>query len=139
MGRAVLLYMEPPVLHTDLKLRRFLGSSSIRGCEFAMASMAPTTGAETSSTSQYTYTASTASYFPTPFHLQQTPPVSYIGAAAPPPIQSVQLPVYPAPSSVYSLPQYQQAIFFPFLPFQLIMNLHFVASFLICQWKFQDS
>ncbi|XP_073290113.1 uncharacterized protein [Primulina huaijiensis] len=74
-----------------------------------MASMPTTTGAEPSSSSQYTYTASTASYFPTPFHLQQTPPVSYIGAAPPPAIQSVQLPVYPAPPSVYSLPQYQQA------------------------------
>ncbi|XP_075509365.1 uncharacterized protein LOC142545848 [Primulina tabacum] len=74
-----------------------------------MASMPTTTGAEPSSSSQYTYTASTASYFPTPFHLQQTAPVSYIGAAPPPAIQSVQLPVYPGPPSVYSLPQYQQA------------------------------
>ncbi|KAL3845588.1 hypothetical protein ACJIZ3_002991 [Penstemon smallii] len=75
-----------------------------------MATGHSTTGsAAASSSSPYTYPASTSSYFPTPFHLQQTPPphpVSYIGAAPPP---AVQLPVYPAPPTVYSLPQYQQA------------------------------
>ncbi|CAA3027113.1 RNA-binding 42-like [Olea europaea subsp. europaea] len=76
-------------------------------------SMVPSTAAvSASSSSQYTYAAptSSASYFPTPFHLQQTPaPVPYIGAAPPPPVPSVALPVYPAPPTVYSLPQYQQA------------------------------
>lgn len=95
---------------SQLKLRRFCGIPVRLG--IAMASMPTTTGAEPSSSSQYTYAASTASYFPTPFHLQHTPPVSYIGAAPPPAIPSVQLPVYPAPPSVYSLPQFQQAILF---------------------------
>ncbi|XP_011075028.1 RNA-binding protein 42, partial [Sesamum indicum] len=68
--------------------------------------------AAASSSSQYTYPPATTSYFPTPFHLQQTPPpppVPYIGAAPPPTVPAVPLPVYPAPPTVYTLPQYQQA------------------------------
>ncbi|EPS60509.1 hypothetical protein M569_14292, partial [Genlisea aurea] len=64
------------------------------------------------STSQYAYPAPATSYFPTPFHLQQPaqpPSGTYIGAALPPAAPSVSLPVYPAPSPVYSLPQFQQA------------------------------
>ncbi|KAJ8773350.1 hypothetical protein K2173_028527 [Erythroxylum novogranatense] len=68
----------------------------------------------TSSASQFTYgaTATTASYFPTPFHLQQSDhlaqyPKPYV---APPPVQPVIAPVYPAQiGPVYTLPQYQQA------------------------------
>ncbi|XP_051138531.1 uncharacterized protein LOC127256523 [Andrographis paniculata] len=65
------------------------------------------------SSSQHAYPATgTTSYFPTPFHLQQTPAPSsapYIGATPPPAVPSVAQPVYPAPVGVYSLPQYQQA------------------------------
>ncbi|KAL8459576.1 hypothetical protein ACS0TY_036073 [Phlomoides rotata] len=71
----------------------------------------PTTSAASSS-NQFTYSAATTPYFPTPFHLQQTPPpppVPYIGAAPPPAVPTVQMPVYPAPPTVYTLPQYQQA------------------------------
>ncbi|KAL3641799.1 hypothetical protein CASFOL_012614 [Castilleja foliolosa] len=73
-----------------------------------MASFPQTTSA-TASSSSYTYAAATTSYFPTPFHLQQTPqapPAPYIGAAPPP---NVPVPVYPASTTVYTLPQYQQA------------------------------
>ncbi|KAL3523735.1 hypothetical protein ACH5RR_016569 [Cinchona calisaya] len=73
------------------------------------------TSASSSTASQFTYASGT--YFPTPFHLQQSQP--YIAAAAAP-IASVQLPapppvvphVYPPPATiptVYSIPQYQQA------------------------------
>ncbi|GAB2211424.1 hypothetical protein Droror1_Dr00024737 [Drosera rotundifolia] len=69
----------------------------------------PSTSASISS--QFTYT--NASYFPTPFHLQQP----YVAAAVPAvPIPTVAAPpaavvpaVYPAAAGVYALPQYQQA------------------------------
>ncbi|XP_043692015.1 RNA-binding protein 42-like [Telopea speciosissima] len=85
----------------------------------------PIPGANPSSSSQFTY--SNGSYFPLPFHLQQSdhmaaqqypkpymhpPPTVQI----PPPVKVPATPVissvYPAPapvSGVYSLPQYQQA------------------------------
>ncbi|XP_021684962.2 uncharacterized protein LOC110668147 isoform X1 [Hevea brasiliensis] len=63
-----------------------------------------------SSGSQFTYTTATAtpnsSYFPMPFHLQQ----SVQPYVAPPAVQPVVTPVYTAPvGAVYSLPQFQQA------------------------------
>ncbi|XP_010660214.1 uncharacterized protein LOC100246648 isoform X2 [Vitis vinifera] len=79
----------------------------------------------TSSSSQFTY--SNASYFPLPFHLQQSDPMAAVSqypkpyvAPPPPPVQvpvppvkiPAVAPVYPAPApvaGVYSLPQYQQA------------------------------
>ncbi|CAK9184856.1 unnamed protein product [Ilex paraguariensis] len=73
-------------------------------------STAPSSSSGTIS-SQFTY-ASNSSYFPTPFHLQQSP----YAAAPPPPVQipspPVKVPVYPAPAPLpgaYSLPQFQQA------------------------------
>ncbi|KAJ4834160.1 hypothetical protein Tsubulata_008144 [Turnera subulata] len=75
-------------------------------------SIPPSSGATASASQQYTYTApntaaaaAAAPYFPTPIHLQQP----YV--AAPPPVQPVIQPVYPAPviGPVYSLPQFQQA------------------------------
>ncbi|KAL8051145.1 hypothetical protein ABFX02_06G126300 [Erythranthe guttata] len=79
-----------------------------------MASVPSTTaGSATSSSGQFTYAAATtSSYFPTPFHLQQNlppPPVPYIGAAPPPAIPPVSFSVYPPPPTAYTLPQYQQA------------------------------
>ncbi|CAA0840858.1 RNA-binding (RRM/RBD/RNP motifs) family protein [Striga hermonthica] len=72
----------------------------------------PTTTADAAASSSYTYAAGTTSYFPTPFHLQQTPPpppVPYIGASPPPTVPTVPPPVYPAAPAVYTMPQYQQA------------------------------
>ncbi|KAL6527573.1 hypothetical protein OROGR_016663 [Orobanche gracilis] len=72
----------------------------------------PTTMAASAASSSYTYAAPNTSYFPTPFHLQQTPPpppVMYIGSTAPPAVPTVPLPVYPAAPTVYTLPQFQQA------------------------------
>ncbi|KAL0323378.1 UNVERIFIED_CONTAM: RNA-binding protein 42 [Sesamum angustifolium] len=77
-----------------------------------MATVPSTTAAAAaSSSSQYTYPAATTSYFPTPFHLQQTPPppsVPYIGAAPPPTVPSVPLPVYPAPPTVQAQQLFQR-------------------------------
>ncbi|KAL9235161.1 hypothetical protein vseg_009948 [Gypsophila vaccaria] len=64
-----------------------------------MSSIPPPSSSSSSSSSlQFTY--SNASYFPTPFHLQQPPQFS---AAPPPP------PPHTATPGVYALPQYQQA------------------------------
>ncbi|KAL7099069.1 hypothetical protein ACP275_09G059000 [Erythranthe tilingii] len=49
---------------------------------------------------QYTYSTDATSYFPIPFHLPPVPPPVYL--AVPP-------PVYPVASTIFSLPQYQQA------------------------------
>ncbi|KAL6581650.1 hypothetical protein OROMI_007573 [Orobanche minor] len=71
----------------------------------------PATLAASAASSSYTYAANT-SYFPMPFHLQQTPqppPVPYIGSAPPPAVPTIRLPVYPAAPTVYPLPQFQQA------------------------------
>ncbi|KAH7571842.1 hypothetical protein ACOSQ2_014919 [Xanthoceras sorbifolium] len=74
-----------------------------------------------SSSGQFTYTAAasssaTNSYFPLPFHLQQTDPTTASQypqpyAAPPPPIAAAAAPVVPSvyPAPVYSLPQYHQA------------------------------
>ncbi|XP_034680611.1 RNA-binding protein 42-like [Vitis riparia] len=85
------------------------------------------TSASSSSSSSSQFTYSSASYFPLPFHLQQSDPMAAVSQypkpyVAPPPLP-VQVPVppvkipavapvYPAPApvaGVYSLPQYQQA------------------------------
>ncbi|XP_076900378.1 uncharacterized protein LOC143554524 isoform X2 [Bidens hawaiensis] len=75
----------------------------------------PPTASTSSSSSQFTYSNTNGSYFPMPFHLQQSQ--TYPSAAPPPPPPVVQYPapppVYPpAPSSsvpgVY-FPQFQQA------------------------------
>ncbi|XP_015875575.2 uncharacterized protein LOC107412328 isoform X2 [Ziziphus jujuba] len=80
----------------------------------------PSSGPPSSSasSSQFTY-SNGSSYFPLPFHLQQSPAVSQYPApyaAAPPSVQPVPIPappvVYPASApvaGVYTLPQYQQA------------------------------
>ncbi|KDP23714.1 hypothetical protein JCGZ_23547 [Jatropha curcas] len=70
----------------------------------------PPSSTSASSASQFTYTTTTptanGSYFPMPFHLQQ----SVQTYAAPPAVLPAVAPVYPAPvGPVYSLPQYQQA------------------------------
>ncbi|KAF8017868.1 hypothetical protein BT93_H2927 [Corymbia citriodora subsp. variegata] len=73
----------------------------------------------TSASSQFTYQTG-SSYFPLPFHLQQSSAPSYAPAAAappppPPPAATAYAgPVYPAPppapvAGVYTLPQFQQA------------------------------
>ncbi|CAH9065494.1 unnamed protein product [Cuscuta europaea] len=78
-----------------------------------MSTVPSTSASASSSSSQYTYF--NGSYFPTPFHLQQQPSQSYIGAAPPPsqlPAPPVVPTVYPPPPplpGVYSLPQFQQA------------------------------
>ncbi|XP_031282055.1 RNA-binding protein 42 [Pistacia vera] len=67
-----------------------------------------------SSSAQFTYnatpsssTATTSSYFPLPFHLQQPDPTTYPQPYVAPPPAPVVPSVYSAP--VYSLPQYHQA------------------------------
>ncbi|KAJ9682482.1 hypothetical protein PVL29_018408 [Vitis rotundifolia] len=85
------------------------------------------TSASSSSSSSSQFTYSNASYFPLPFHLQQSDPMAAVSqypkpyvAPPPPPVQvpvppvkiPAVAPVYPAPApvaGVYSLPQYQQA------------------------------
>ncbi|XP_043714693.1 RNA-binding protein 42-like isoform X2 [Telopea speciosissima] len=86
----------------------------------------PIHGVNPSASSQFTY--SNGSYFPLPFHLQQSDPMAIQQYPNPyiPPLPTVQIPppvkVLPAPvissvysvpalvvSGVYSLPQYQQA------------------------------
>ncbi|CAN1271131.1 RNA-binding protein 42 [Linum perenne] len=73
----------------------------------------PPPQSSTSSASQFTYSApstsstqSNASYFPTPFHLQQP----YVVAAPAVKVPPVVAPVYTAPvGPVYPVPQFQQA------------------------------
>ncbi|CAM8904806.1 unnamed protein product [Rhodiola kirilowii] len=66
----------------------------------------PSSSAPTSS--QFTY--ANATYFPTPFHLQQTDPTAIAASQYP---SSYAAPIYPAApapvTAVYSLPQFQQA------------------------------
>ncbi|PKI32158.1 RNA-binding protein 42 [Punica granatum] len=70
--------------------------------------------ASTSSSSQYSY-QNGSSYFPLPFHLQQSAPATTPYVAAAPQLAAASAypaPVYPSPapvSGVYTLPQYQQA------------------------------
>ncbi|XP_022149948.1 RNA-binding protein 42 [Momordica charantia] len=81
------------------------------------SSSAPS-AASSSSGAQFTF--SNASYFPLPFHLQQSAPPAaaaqyptpYVAAPGPPPVPLPVASVYPTPApgpAVYTLPQYQQA------------------------------
>ncbi|KAI4370236.1 hypothetical protein MLD38_018606 [Melastoma candidum] len=76
-----------------------------------MSSLPPASAASaSSSSSQFTY-QNGASYFPLPFHLQQQSSATYVAAPQP-----AAVPAYPVPApapipGVYSLPQYQQALF----------------------------
>ena len=99
--------------------------------------MTSTSASSSSSSSSSQFTYSNASYFPLPFHLQQSGPMAvsqypqpYVAPSPPPvhvPVPPVKIstiaPVYPASApgaGVYSLPQYQQVrILFLFLFFCL--------------------
>ncbi|KAK9292626.1 hypothetical protein L1049_020601 [Liquidambar formosana] len=98
----------------------------------------PSSSASTSASSQFTYT--NGSYFPMPFHLQQSDPsmtaaVQYPKPYVPPPTMPavqvpappVKVPVYPAPApvaGVYTLPQYQQV--------RLLIPYHFAFNITPC-------
>ncbi|KAK4759351.1 hypothetical protein SAY87_022482 [Trapa incisa] len=75
-------------------------------------STAPSSASTSSSSSQYSY-QSGSSYFPLPFHLQQSVPATtpYVAAAPQPAAGTVYpAPVYPAPAPVPGVyAQYQQA------------------------------
>ena len=84
--------------------------------------------ASSSSGAQFTY--SNGSYFPLPFHLQQSAPAApapqyptpYVAAPAPPAVPLPVASVYPTPApapAAYNLPQYQQVS-------KICMRLEFV-------------
>ncbi|KAF5729738.1 hypothetical protein HS088_TW20G00102 [Tripterygium wilfordii] len=70
-------------------------------------SIPPSSASNSAASSSLQYTYANNSYFPLPFHLQQSDPsaVSQYAAAVPP--SPVPLPAAPVVAPVYSIPQYQ--------------------------------